>query len=192
MSIRWRKFAQPRTDGTGSLNVGKALDCLGEPCNSVFCIAMFDSVADAVTYMAFQNNLANPVQGRLGSVNLGENVLAGNILVNHAVYGLNLSYDFAETAVQVCLVHALLHENMRASCGFDPHEPRILPKRPAVQGAGLCLQQFPLFNKIEPLLIIMSTPYPKGGPQWLCFFLAVYKDDVKRAETNNKIEQYIQ
>ena len=92
------------------LNVGKALYCLGEPGNSVFCIAMFDSVADAVADMAFKNHLANPVQGRLGSVNLGEDVLAGNILVNHAVYGLDLSYDFVETAVQVCLVHALLHK----------------------------------------------------------------------------------
>ncbi len=127
------------------LNVGKALDCLGEPGNSVFCIAMFDSVADAVADMAFKDDLANPVQGRLGSVNLGEDVLAGNILVNHAVYGLDLSYDFVETAVQVCLVHALLHKkNMRASCGFDPHEPRILPKRPAVQGGRFLPAAIPL------------------------------------------------
>ena len=91
------------------LNVGKALDGLGEPGNSVLSIAMFDAVAHAVADMAFQNDLANPVQGRLGSVNLGKNVLAGNILVYHAVYGLDLSYDFVETAVQVCLIHALLH-----------------------------------------------------------------------------------
>ncbi len=108
------------TRQTAVLNVGKALDSLGEPGNSVFCIAMFDTVADAVADMAFQYDLANPVQGRLGSVNLGEDVLAGYILVNHAVYGLDLSYDFVETAVQVCLIHALLHLKLCGhACGLN-------------------------------------------------------------------------
>ena len=110
LSMAWRKFARPgNTRQMAVLNVGKAFDGLGEPGNSVLSIAMFDAVAHAVADMAFQNDLANPVQGRLGSVNLGKNVLAGNILVYHAVYGLDLSYDFVETAVQVCLIHALLH-----------------------------------------------------------------------------------
>ena len=45
----------------------------------------------------------------LGGIDLHEDVLAGNILINHAVDGLNLADDLFEAPVKIRRIHALLH-----------------------------------------------------------------------------------
>lgn len=125
------------------LDVGKSFHCLGEFGNGLIGIAVLDAVADAMAYMSFQNNLACPVQGRLGGVNLREDVLAGNILVYHAVYSLDLSYDFVEAAVQVSLIHALFHLFLcEYPCGpgrmnFAPSVKKISCRLAKIMGRNL-------------------------------------------------------
>ena len=62
---------------------------------------MLDAVPDAVLDVAFQNHLTGLVQGRFGGVDLGENVFTGDILVDHAVDGLDLADDLFQSAVQI-------------------------------------------------------------------------------------------
>ena len=59
--------------------------------------------------MAFQHDLSAAVQGGLRCVDLRKNVLAGHVLVDHAVDGLHLPDDLLQPAVQIVGIHALLH-----------------------------------------------------------------------------------
>ena len=72
-------------------------------------IALSDAVAHAVLKMAFEDNLANLVKGAFGCIDLHEDVLAGDILVDHAVDGLHLTDDLFEAPVKIRRIHALLH-----------------------------------------------------------------------------------
>ena len=54
-------------------------------------------------------DLTGLVQGRLGGIDLGKDVFAGDILVDHAVNGLNLADNLFQSAVQILSIHALLH-----------------------------------------------------------------------------------
>ena len=72
---------------------------------------MFDPVADTVFEVAFKHHFSGFVEGGLCGVYLGEDILAGNVLVNHPVDGLDLSDDFCKPAVQVCGVHTLFHNS---------------------------------------------------------------------------------
>ena len=53
--------------------------------------------------------LPQPLQGGLGGVDLGQDVLAGHVLVHHPVDGLHLPDDLFQPAVQVFGVHTLFH-----------------------------------------------------------------------------------
>jgi hypothetical protein len=54
-------------------------------------VAVFDAFFNAMAEVAFQNNLSGFMDGLFDGVYLNKNVLAGDILVNHLVYCLNLS-----------------------------------------------------------------------------------------------------
>ena len=56
-------------------------------------------------------DLSGLVKSRLGGVDLGEDVLAGHIFVDHAVDGLHLADDLFQTPVQIVCVHTLSHKN---------------------------------------------------------------------------------
>ena len=82
-------------------HIGEPLHCLGEALDSLIRISMLDAVPDAVLDVAFQNHLTGLVQGRLGGIDLGKDVFAGDIFVDHAVDGLNLADDLFQSAVQI-------------------------------------------------------------------------------------------
>ena len=98
--------------GEFSAHVGKPLHGLGEFLNGLVGVAVLDAVPHAVLDVTFQHDLPTLVQGGFGSVDLGENILAGDVLVHHAVNGLYLTDDLFQTAVQVVGIHALLHKNL--------------------------------------------------------------------------------
>ena len=82
-------------------HIREALDRLCEALNSLIRVPVLDAVPDAVLDVAFQNHLTGLVQGRLGGIDLGQDVFAGDILVDHAVDGLNLADDLFQSAVQI-------------------------------------------------------------------------------------------
>ena len=92
-----------------SIHICKALDCLCEVLDCLLCIPMFDAVPDTVLYMTFENNLAAAMKGRLCSVDLGEQIFAGNVLVHHTVNCLYLSNNLFQSPVKILAVHAFFH-----------------------------------------------------------------------------------
>ena len=74
---------------------------LGEALDSLIRVPVLDAVPDAVLDVAFQNHLTGLVQGRLGGIDLGKDVFAGDILVDHAVDGLNLANNLFQSAMQI-------------------------------------------------------------------------------------------
>ena len=90
-------------------HIREALDGFGEIFDRFIRVAVLDAVADAVLDVALEHDLAAAVQRRFGRVELRKNVLAGDVLVDHAVDGLHLTDDFFEPAVQIFRVHALSH-----------------------------------------------------------------------------------
>src|SRR5699024_7110597 len=90
-------------------HIGKPLHRLGKAGDGLVRVPVLDAVPDAVLDVSFQHHLAAPVQGGLGGVDLAEHVLAGNILVDHPVDGLDLADDLFQPTVQVIRVHTLSH-----------------------------------------------------------------------------------
>lgn len=74
-------------------------------------IPVLNAVPDAVLDMTLQDHLAAPVEGGLGRVDLGQNILTGDVLVNHPINGLHLSDNFLQPAVQIVGVHTLSHSH---------------------------------------------------------------------------------
>ena len=70
---------------------------------------MFDSVADAVLDVSLQHRLAASVEGEFGGVDLGQHILAGDVLVDHTVNGLDLADDLLQPPVQIFRIHTLSH-----------------------------------------------------------------------------------
>ena len=89
------------------LHIGEALDCSGKALERFVHIAVGDSVADAVLDVPFEHDLAAAVERGFRRVDLGENALAGDVLVDHPVNGLCLPDDLFQSAVQIVCVHAL-------------------------------------------------------------------------------------
>ena len=103
-----------------ALHVGKALHCLGETGYGLLRVPVLNAVAHAVTDVPFQHYLAHPVQGGFGSIDLGEDVFTGHVLVDHAVYGLYLAQNLFEAPVEIGRIHALLHEKSFVGCVSGP------------------------------------------------------------------------
>ena len=70
---------------------------------------MLDAVAHAVLDVPLENDLAAAVQRGFGRIDLRKNILAGDVLVHHAVDGLHLTDDLFEPTVQIVGVHTLSH-----------------------------------------------------------------------------------
>ena len=91
------------------LHIGEALDRSGEALERFVHIAVGDAVTDAMLDVPFEHDLAAAVERGFCRVDLGENVLAGDVLVDHPVNGLYLPDDLFQSAVQIVRVHALPH-----------------------------------------------------------------------------------
>lgn len=91
------------------LHVGEALDRGGKAFKRLIHIAVGDAVADAVLDVSFEHDFAAAVECGFRRVDLGEDVLAGDVLVDHPVNGLYLPDDLFQSAVQIVRVHALPH-----------------------------------------------------------------------------------
>ena len=65
------------------LIIGRAFHCFGKFFNRCVCIPVFDAVTDTVFDMAFQYNLVGLIECRFCGIDLGQDVLAGNIFINH-------------------------------------------------------------------------------------------------------------
>ena len=101
--------------GCFSSHIGEALHRLGKALNGLVRVPVLDAVPHAVLDMPLQHHLAAPVEGGLGRVDLGQDVLTGDVLVDHPVDGLHLSDNLLQPAVQVVRVHTLSH------CHSLPH-----------------------------------------------------------------------
>ena len=92
-----------------SAHVRKALDRLRKVLDRFVRVAVLDAVTHAVLDVPLENDLAAAVQRGLGRIDLRKNILAGNVLVHHAVDGLHLTDDLFEPTVQIVGVHTLFH-----------------------------------------------------------------------------------
>ena len=90
-------------------------------------IAMLNPIANTVLNVSFQDNLTGPMQGGFCCVDLGEDVFTGHILIDHPVDGLNLAYNFFQTAVQIIRVHALPHSDTSILLGVYVYNTVLLP-----------------------------------------------------------------
>lgn len=75
-------------------HVGETFDGFCKAGNRRIRIAMLDSFADAMPDVPFEYDLSAGMQRGFCGVDLGENVLAGLVFVDHAVNRLNLAQDF--------------------------------------------------------------------------------------------------
>jgi hypothetical protein len=90
-------------------HIRKPLYGLGKILYRLIYIPVLNAVPDTVLDMALQNDLSNLMESRFGCIDLREHILTGNVLVYHAVDGLNLPDDFFQPAVQIVCVHTLSH-----------------------------------------------------------------------------------
>ena len=90
-------------------HVRKALDRLRKVLDRFVRVAVLDAVAHAVLDVSLKHDLAAAVQRGFGRIDLRKNILAGDVLVHHAVNGLHLTDDLFEPAVQIVGVHTLFH-----------------------------------------------------------------------------------
>lgn len=94
-------------------HVGEALDRFGEVDDGFIGVPMFDAIAHTMFNVSFQHDLAGAVERRLRGIDLGEDVLAWHVFIDHAVDCLHLADDLAQAAMQVVGVHALFHRAIR-------------------------------------------------------------------------------
>ena len=90
------------------LHIGESFDSLCK-IGDLFGVAPFNCVSDAVVDVTLQNDLTCLVQRRFCGVYLRKNILAGNVLVYHAVNGIYLTDYFFQPSVQIICVHTFLH-----------------------------------------------------------------------------------
>ena len=109
---------------SASFQICKAFYRFSEAIDSLVRVAMLDPVAHTVLDMTLEHHLPYPVQRRFRGVYLCEHIFAGDVLVNHAVYSLNLPDYFFQSAVQVFRIHTLPH---RASSEITRIHNNIIP-----------------------------------------------------------------
>lgn len=102
-------FLSTRPFGPVLTHVGEALDGFGEVGDGFIRVAVLDAVAHAVLDMPLKHHLTAAVQSAFRRVDLREYILAGHVLLDHAVQRLHLTDDFPEAAMQVGGIHALSH-----------------------------------------------------------------------------------
>ncbi len=102
----------PRAEGVRprmESEVGEALDGQREAVQRGVSVAVLYAVADAMPEVSLEDDETAAVQGGLGSVDLRDDVLAGLVLIDHAVYGLQLSHDLLYPEMEVLRVLAVCH-----------------------------------------------------------------------------------
>lgn len=72
-------------------------------------VPVFDPFPDTMVQVALQNDLPNLMQGAFGRIDLNQDILAGNILVDHFIDRLKLPDDFIQASMQVIGIHTLPH-----------------------------------------------------------------------------------
>ena len=75
-------------------HIREPLHCLREAFDGFVGVPVLDAVSYAMADVALQDDLPCFVEGRLRRVDLGKHVLAGDVLVHHAVDSLDLADDF--------------------------------------------------------------------------------------------------
>ena len=90
------------------LHIGESFDSLCK-IGDLLGVAPFNRFSDAVVDVTLQNDLTCLVQRRFCGVYLRKNILAGNVLVYHAVNGIHLTDYFFQPSVQIICVHTVLH-----------------------------------------------------------------------------------
>ena len=90
------------------LHIGESFDGLCK-IGDLLGVAPFNRFSDAVVDVTLQNDLTCLVQRRFCGVYLRNNILAGNVLVYHAVNGIHLTDYFFQPSVQIICVHTVLH-----------------------------------------------------------------------------------
>ena len=92
-----------------SSDLRELFDDLREFGDGLLRVSVLDPVADAVLNMPFHDDLTDLVNGALDGVHLHDDVFAGDVLIDHAVDGRDLSRNLLEPPVEVLRIHALLH-----------------------------------------------------------------------------------
>ena len=77
--------------------------------NGLVRVAVLDAVAHAVLDMTLEHHLTAAMQRAFCSIDLRENILAGHILIHHAIDSLNLTDNLMQAPMEICRIHALSH-----------------------------------------------------------------------------------
>lgn len=121
LSLSDRKRVLPEEDSL--LHAAEIFDCLGKLCDRLIGVSAFDAVADAVAQVPFKNHLSDFVQGALRGADLKENILAGNIPLDHAVDAVALADHLMNTAMQSLQIHTVFHRLTFFAYGFTGDIP---------------------------------------------------------------------
>ena len=89
--------------------VAEVLKGFGEFGDGFIGIPVFDTVADAVFEVSFENDLSEFVKGAFGGVDLNQDLFAGDVSVDHFIDGIELSDNLVHSAVQIFRIHTLTH-----------------------------------------------------------------------------------
>ena len=87
------------------------LQGFGKVGDSFFRVAGFDAFPDAVRQVPLQDNQPNAVHCALDGVDLNENLLAGNVFVNHLLNRVELSDSLVDSYVQFVGIDTFMHSN---------------------------------------------------------------------------------
>ena len=90
-------------------HIRKPFHCFSEILDGLVRITVFDPVSDTMLYVSFQYHLSCLVQCRFCCVYLRQYVFTGYIFIHHTVYGLYLTYDLLQSAMQIIRIHTLSH-----------------------------------------------------------------------------------
>ena len=71
----------------------------------------YTHLPDAMLDVPLQNHLSHFVERRFRRIDLGQDILAGNVLLHHAVDSLDLADNLLQSAMQIVRVHALPHSS---------------------------------------------------------------------------------
>ena len=139
------------------LHIGKPLDGFGEVLQG-FLVPLPDGIQDAVPDVSLQHHLAHFVQGAFGGVELGEDILAGNLLVDHPVDSLDLTQDLGQPAVEIIRVHAFFQSFLQGAAFLCPGTFGSVHIPGKAQG-----DESRLFFPVDPAQVLQELVFVPGG-----------------------------
>ena len=92
------------------LHIREPLHSLRKAFDRLVHVTVLKAVLHAMADVPLKDHLSCLVQCRLCRADLAKDILTGNVLIDHSVNRLYLSDNSAESAVQICRVHTLLHK----------------------------------------------------------------------------------